>query len=100
MAVLKYKHNTYRKDNCSNTSFFINCSLNNELDLYSSISGSTSIESTIKDNFIFYSCFLWDMFNIPFLNPLMKKLEKSFILKRRYASQGIGKTLTIYFDNE
>jgi hypothetical protein len=40
------------------------------------------------------------MFEIPFLTPLLRKLEKGFVLKRRYATQGIGKTFTLYFDSE
>ncbi len=30
----------------------------------------------------------------------MKKLDKSFVLKRRFVSQGLGKTVTLYFDYE
>ncbi len=98
IAVVKHKHNSYRKDNSANTSFMINCSLNKELDAYSLSGANEDIEQTIRDNFVFYSCFLWDMFDIPFLTPLMKRLPKSFVLNRRYVSQGIGKTATLYFD--
>ncbi len=38
------------------------------------------------------------MFDIPFLTPLIKSLPKFFVMNRRYVSQGIGKTATLYFD--
>lgn len=43
IAVLKHKHNSYRKDYRDNTTFFINSSLNKELDLFSSLTGNTSL---------------------------------------------------------
>ncbi len=49
IAVLKHKHNSYRRDNSTNASFIINCNLNRELDVYSNNS-STNYNNASTEN--------------------------------------------------
>lgn len=93
-CVLKQKHNRHRRDKLQNTSFLVNCNLNRQLDRYMS---HKSDKKHMDNNFSFYSCFIWDLLDIPYLTPLLKSQNKSFALKRRYTSQGLGKTFTVYF---
>ena len=94
-CILKLKSDNVRRDYWYNTSFIINGNLNKQLENL-----EVDPETSINQDFIFYSLFGWQeetFIENQYLKRLMDSSEKKFLLQKRRLSQGIAKTFTLYF---